>query len=193
MFTKRNMAIMVVIAAQMVFSAYAAQQGSLRDLYQRLLQIQALNNPAMDVERLNRYECAPKWMLDEMLKNAARTGLIQQYKDLLATEKGSVILSSMFEAPCLRNAAFLQNMWGQGNPFKYNGSPSQADVVVGTYNSPNGMIIITRYSLINGLLEQADTAGAQLGNNQYFQQNRTMLRNNLIEAIQQAQAARPRR
>ncbi len=188
MFTKKNKAIMFGVIVQMVFSACAMEQESLRDLYKKLLQVQGLKDPSGDVNRLGRMDCAPSWYLNTLLTNAKTTGLIKQYQDVLSTEIGANVLSFMFEAPCLRNAAYLQNKYGKGNPFVYNGAPDQQDVAIGQYDGPRGMITITRYSFINGVLEQADTAGAQLGGNQNFQKSKATLRNSLMEAIKQAEA-----
>jgi len=189
MFSKKSI-IVVFAIAQIALSSFAMDQGGLKDLYQQLLKIQGRNDPAESM-RTYTLECySNEAYFNRLLQNAHHTGLIEQYQKILSTEEGSNIVLRMIRPRCLRLAAYMQNHYGGGNVFAYDGGGSEKGAVIGQYmNADNKNLTITKYSFLNGLLDQIDRAAEKLQGNQYFQRIKQELRTNLLAAIADSQVA----
>jgi len=119
---------------------------------------------------------------------ASGIGMIVQYKKLLA--EGLPGIKSLFDPLQLVVTAYMQHEYGGGKPFDYNGQfDKEADEnnpILGSYNSPKGNITMTRYSLVNALLGEAeklvkDPLMMQVGKTA---ETIAMLRRNLAAAIE---------
>ena len=189
MFTKKSIVVVFAIA-QIALSSFAMDQGGVKDLYQQLLKIQGRNDPAYSM-RTYTLECySNEGFFNRLFKQAQITGLVEQYKNILSTAEGSDIVLRAIRPVCLRLAAYMQNHYGAGNVFAYDGGGKEKGAVIGQYiNAQNNTLTITKYSFLNGLLDQIDGAVENLQGNQYFQEIKRELRKNLLEAIADSQVA----
>lgn len=144
--------------------SFGAQQNrSLKDLYNQLVQHQKGISPATyltyDTMMASRAVHMTPAIFKPFLDNAAQTGLVQQYKQLLMGDDDYNMIY-FFSPEKLILIAAMQNIFGGGNPFNYNPvrQLSQLSTVLnpllGQYWSGNGSLInITHYSLLNSLID----------------------------------------
>lgn len=179
MFNKKNIAIVFAIAQIAVFCSAMQQNGDVNELFQKLLVSQGTLNPT------NRSNMKYLDHNFQPIFDAARsTGLIAQYKTLLLSQSGNDMLSNFIAPAHLQMIAYMQNTYGQGNPFSYDGNG--LNVELGTYvGSSNDTIIITRYSFFKGLLDALKSLATdpQSRSNQYFKAMHNEIINNLVTAI----------
>jgi hypothetical protein len=109
-----------------------------------------------------------------MFEEAVKTGLVEQYKQiLLGTNSHVQNLPNILEAICapdvLRMIAYLQNVYGGGQPFSYDSVVAVTSGVVnpsiGTYQSPKGKLNITSYGFLRGLIDAIDSINVSVRQN----------------------------
>jgi hypothetical protein len=191
MSNKKNL-VLLTIMAHFSFTSYATQFGpQVRDAkknYQSLLQFQGINNPLDNSAFAQISRVAARQDFQKIFTAAERTGLVFQIEELLT--KPSIIQMNDFISPeHIQVIAYMQNKYGNGNPFVYNGQANNNDLgqtaVLGTYRNPSGQIItITRYSFFNTLLEALYKISYDQSSNPYFLKMYDIINNNIATALQ---------
>ena len=199
MLRKKSIIMLFVIIAQISSVVQGAQsfvRWSAQDRYKRLLMEQGLKDPMQYNDQIAQisYEVR-KQNFETLLKNAQQTGLLFQCQQLL-TKPGSLI-NDFIKPEHLQVIAYMQNKYGNGNPFVYSGGDNSADLsqsaVLGSYTNPSGQVLtITRYSFFNTLLEALEKLQFDPNlkyvheMNPYFNQMRDTINNNLATAVEMA-------
>lgn len=132
-----------------------------------------------------------------MVNAASQTGLVAQYKGIL-TNTNQNITKGFIQAYLSPNAlaviAYLQNLYGNGQPFVYNPPMTLPQPVpnenpsLAVYVSPQGKRNITSYGFLRGLFDAIDQVKMEIQNYSIDQQNNFIrnlreLANNLDTAI----------
>lgn len=204
MLNKKNLAI-VFMGASVTISSGAMEQISVQQpqaiplvcLFNQLRSLQGKNNPNENNRSVSAASAIVQeksgWGKDqwnEIFKAAQggekvlATGLGKQYERFLTEDTFESILKSFIEPSHLRVVAYMQNVYGDGNPLAYNGNGKSAqkknDVELGVYiNNDDTSIIITRYSFLDGLLKKMHSL--------HGQGVQTALYKNIVENIKIAQ------
>lgn len=193
---RKNIAIIIAMGqiATASFAMFEPQFTDTQQLYTALLKTQGNTNPMENnpaVEQASRI--ARRQNFEFILKNAETTGLIRQC-ELLLTQPSFINIDYFISPESLQVIAYMQNKYGNGNPFTYNeksDSPNPSEsVVLGTYVNPSRqMVNITRYSFLHTLIQTLYTLSVnpQIASNQYFQNIRAQIDNNLSIAIKNSQ------
>ena len=190
MSNKKSLVLLTIIA-HFLGTSYAAQFNpqvlNAKKDYQSLLQSQGINNPLDNSVFAQISRVAARQDFQKIFTDAERTGLVFQIEELLT--KPSVIQMNDFVSPeHIQVIAYMQNKYGNGNPFVYNGQTNSNDLsqtaVLGTYRNPSGQVItITRYSFFNTLLEALSKLSSIQRSNPYFLKMYDVINNNIITAL----------
>lgn len=143
--------MVLILTAMSTISLFAMDNVDLKALYGRALVEQGTIMPIIKIDSIF---VTFKWQ--DIFNAAEKTGLIAQYKQLLTSSQRADLIKSFANRNIIALIAFMQNKYGNGEPFVYNKMPLQQyeiDPVLGYYNSPKGKIEITWYSFFNGLLD----------------------------------------
>lgn len=174
------------------YNQFAPQVHDAQKTYELLLQSQSNKNPMENnpqVAQMSRVAVRQDFQL--IFKNAETTGLVAQCEKLL-TGSSFIQMKDFISPEHLQVIAYMQNKYGNGNPFVYNGPANNNDLsqtaVLGTYKNPRGQVLtITRYSFFNTLLDTLNKSTYSKASNPYFKQMYDTINNNLSTALQLSQ------
>lgn len=191
MSNKKNMLFFAMVASFSLIS-YASQFGPQvldpKKTYQSLLQSQNSQDPMQyNPQAAQLSYVAARQDFQRIFNDAATTGLVAQCEKLL-TGPSFIQMKDFISPEHIQVIAYMQNKYGNGNPFAYNGQSNTNDVsqtaVLGTYRNPGGQIItITRYSFFNTLLDTMSKLTLQYTTNPYFRNMYDTINNNLVMAL----------
>ncbi len=187
LFNKKSI-IVLLAASQLMTPLFAGQSKSVNELYNQLLKNQKTINPMTANPQVTQSaaDALSKRDLYDLFKWASNTGLTKEYSKILSEPSNVFSVSKFFNPDHLRVIAYMQNKYGQGQPFQYSGDKQDTEnVIAGSYNSPKGTITITRYGLLKGLLDTLEAMKYDAKNirNPYFLKTEKMITDNLKKAI----------